>query len=259
MSDRVWVRRRTTLRAMALASCVALGGIAAPANGAEPSPAAASSTPPRRDEATGGGSARELEPPSAPSALPQRSTAPLGRASRTPLMELLDRGGLAKPLDDARIRVYGHIEASYTYNFVDPPSSPADYNPLPGRNFTIPTQVDNPGRVFDVEHSEPTLNQLTLNVERPIELSPTQFDVGGRMEWMYGGDARFIHANGLFDHHLDDESADVVGGPENQIDLTQLYLDFNVPVGTGLRVRAGKFTYFKQVDPNNSVFYSHSF
>ena len=257
MSDGSWVRKRAALAALALAAAVGVAGVAGPALGAEGS--SGGTVPPRRDEATGGGSARELEPLSAQPALPPGSNVPVGRSSRTPLMEVLDRAGLARPLDDARIRVYGHVEASYTYNFVDPPTNPVEYNPLPGRNFTIPTRVDNPGRVFDVEHNELTLNQISLNVERAVELSPTSFDFGGRMEWMYGGDARFIHANGLFDHHLDDESTDVVGGPENQIDLTQLYLDFNVPVGNGLRVRAGKFTYFKQVDPNNSVFYSHSY
>jgi hypothetical protein len=254
MFDRSWVRSRPALRSLALAALVGLAGVAAPALAADDS-----SVPARGDQATGGGSARELEPLAGQSALPPGSTAPVGRSVRTPLMELLDRGGLAKPLDDARIRVYGHIEGSYTYNFVDPPNNPADYKPLPGRGFTIPTEVDNPGRVFDVENQELTLNQWTINVERPIELSPTNFDFGGRMEWMYGSDARFIHSSGLFDNHVDDESGDVVGGPENQFDLTQLYLDFNVPVGNGLRLRAGKFTYFKQVDPNNSVFYSHSF
>src|SRR5215212_9746553 len=144
MSEGLWVRKRTALRALALAACVGLAGIAAPALAADGasapgSPAPGSSAPPRRDEATGGGSARELEPLSAQPVLPQRSTAPVGRTSRTPLMEVLDRAGLARPLDDARIRVYGHVEGSYTYNFVDPPSNPSSYNPLPGRNFTIPT------------------------------------------------------------------------------------------------------------------------
>ena len=33
---------------------------------------------------------------------------------RRPLMELLDRAGLARPLDDAGINIYGHVQGSYT-------------------------------------------------------------------------------------------------------------------------------------------------
>ena len=70
---------------------------------------------------------------------------------------------------------------------------------------------------------------------------------------MYGTDATFIHSNGLVDNR------NFFTGPGNQFDLTQAYVDVAVPVGDGLRIRAGKFVYFKQLDPNASVFYSHSF
>ena len=66
---------------------------------------------------------------------------------------------------------------------------------------TTPSPAFNVGRVFDFEHDEPTLNQVDLNIERRLDLTGDQFDVGGRIELLYGGDARFIHANGLFDHY----------------------------------------------------------
>ena len=155
--------------------------------------------------------------------------------ARRPLMGLLDNWGVADELDNLRLDIYGHVQGSYTKN--------AD-NPESGFNV---------GRVFDFEDDEPTLNQLDINVERLVDVNGDNFDVGGRMEWMWGSDARFIHANGLFDHY------DFFDGPENQFDLVQLYADVNIPVGTGLRLRLGKFLFFKQVDPNASVFYSHSF
>ena len=163
-------------------------------------------------------------------------------AQRRPLMSLLERGGVSGPLDDARIRFFGHVEAGYTWN----PDDPA---------------LDvNLGRVFDVEANQFVFNQLDFNVERTVNISPGEWDVGGRIEVLYGADARFIHANGLFDEHADDESSDpVYPGPENQFDIPQLYADVNVPIGNGLRVRAGKFLFFKQIDPNASVFYSHSY
>lgn len=156
-------------------------------------------------------------------------------AQRRPLMQLLDRYDLAGPLDDARIRVFGHAEAGYTWNPDDPVGDL------------------NLGRVFDVEANELVFNQFDLAVERTVNVSPGEWDVGGRVEFLYGGDARFIHANGMFDNQ------DFFDGPENQFDIPQLYADVNVPVGNGLRVRAGKFLFFKQIDPNASVFYSHSY
>ena len=156
-------------------------------------------------------------------------------AQHRPLMSALERAGLSGPLDEARVRVFGHVEASYTFN----PDDPA---------------LDlNLGRVFDTEANQFLFNQLDLNVERTVNISPTEWDVGGRVEFLYGSDAQFLHSNGMFDHQ------DFFDGPENQFDIPQLYADVNVPLGNGLRVRAGKFLFFKQIDPNASVFYSHSY
>lgn len=178
-------------------------------------------------------------------------TAPIyaQESARRPLMSLLDRAGVANALDDARIDIYGHVEVGYTYAFNDP-----------ANDLIL-------GRVFDVEHDDPTLHQLDLNIERLVDISRNEFDIGFRIEMLYGGDARFIHANGLFDHHADDGIGDpddptddrFTLGPDLQFDLVQAYVDVAVPVGTGLRIRAGKFLFFKQIDPNASVFFSHSF
>src|SRR3954467_12980500 len=49
----------------------------------------------------------------------------MGTTQRAPLMALLDKAGLAKPLDQAGIDIYGFIELSYTYNTFDPhPTEP---------------------------------------------------------------------------------------------------------------------------------------
>lgn len=158
-----------------------------------------------------------------------------GTQQPQPLMSLLDRTGLGGRLEDANIRLFGHVEGSYTYNVDDPAS---------GLNL---------GRVFDLKDNRPTLNQLDLNIERPVDLTSHHWDVGGRVEMLYGSDARFIHSNGLLD------GGDFFHGPEYQFDLPQLYVDVGIPLGNGLRVRVGKFLFFKQIDPNASVFYSHSF
>jgi hypothetical protein len=188
-----------------------------------------------------------------PGALPIREDIP----TRRPLMNLLDRIGVAKPLEDAGFQLYGHVEASYNYNFVDPPRDLADYQ-LPVGKF-----IDNPGRVFDVEHDKVLLNQLTLNIERAVSAADAaqnnKWDIGGRIELMWGADARFLHSNGLLDHYDDDVTTRVTGGPQNHFDIPQAYIDVVAPIGNGLRIRAGKFIFFKNHDPNASVFYSHSF
>ncbi|HEY8749063.1 MAG TPA: outer membrane beta-barrel protein [Tepidisphaeraceae bacterium] len=153
----------------------------------------------------------------------------------SPLMSLLDQVGVGHSLEAANIRLFGHIEGSYTWNFDNP-----------ARDLNV-------GRVFDLQNNRVTLNQLDFNIERPVDLTLNRFDVGGRVEMLYGSDSRFIHSNGLLD------TDDFFNGPEYQFDLPQAYLDVAIPIGNGLRVRAGKFLFFKQIDPSSSVFYSHSF
>lgn len=151
-------------------------------------------------------------------------------------MSLLSDAGIGQTLKDARINIYGHVEGSWTHNFNGG-----------GKIIT--------GRLFDLENDDPTLNQVTLNVERTVIRDASNFDYGFRIEMLYGGDARFTHANGLFDHHEDDNRL----GPDEQFDLLQAYADLNLPVANGLRVRVGKFTYFKVIDPEASPLYSRSF
>lgn len=166
--------------------------------------------------------------------------APEVAPGRRPLMELLDSVGLAQPIESAGFNIYGHVQGSYTWNFDKPDS---DINAF---------------RIFDFEHDEPNLNQLDFTVERAVDYRADKFDVGGRVEFLYGSDAGLIHSNGLFDWY------DGPRDPENQWDLLQAYVDVTLPVGTGLRIRAGKFVNFvgyETINPTTSGivdFYSRS-
>ena len=173
--------------------------------------------------------------PSAQMTLTQPQYDAVAPAQRPPLMAALEPTPVGQALDSTRINIYGHIEGSYTWN------------------FDTPAQNINVGRVFDIKHNDAEINQTDLNIERTVDLTSHQFDIGGRLELMYGTDARFIHSNGLLD------GQNFFHGPEYQFDIPQVYLDFGVPLGDGLRIRVGKFLFFKQIDPNASVFYSHSF
>jgi len=153
-------------------------------------------------------------------------------------MQLLESAGVADFFDRNKINVGGRAEASWTYNFADPN-----------------TDVNN-GRVFDFEHNDPTFNQLALFIEKKVDTSKNAFDIGGRAEAIWGADAGLIHANGLTDWY------DTSRRPENQLDLTQLFIDVNVPVGNGLLVRIGKFVTIigqEVIDPEGNSLFSHSF
>ncbi|HZK80057.1 MAG TPA: outer membrane beta-barrel protein, partial [Humisphaera sp.] len=183
----------------------------------------------------------ENAPGLAPGAPAAAGAGPSLNAERAPLMALLAQTGAGRTLDDARVNIYGHIEGSYTYNTDNP------------------SQNLNLGRVFDINDNRGEMNQLDLNLERIAD--PHQFDLGGRVELLYGSDARFIHGSDFIDYDNKNvaNSTRLYNGPEYQFDIPQIYVDLTLPIGEGIRIRAGKFLFFKQIDPNASVFYSHSF
>lgn len=169
-------------------------------------------------------------------------------ASRRPLMYALDQMGAAGPLDELGITIGGHVEGGWTYNFDTPEGT-----------FSV---VRNFGRSFDVEYEDPTLNQVDLFVERAIQPSGEKLDLGGRVEWIWGGDARFIHANGLFDSNAGTYWPYRTEGPDEQLDPLQAYLLLNIPVGNGLLLKAGKFVTplgYESINPLANPLYSHSF
>lgn len=177
-----------------------------------------------------------------PSNPPTRNAPLTAEQSRRPIMSLLDSAGLAGPLDAAKIDIYGYVEGSYTYN-TDRPSS-----------------HQNSFRLFDFEDNKALLNQVGLTIERRANYRGAKdWDFGFLVQGIYGADAGLIHSNGLLDYY------DGPRSPEDQLDLTQAYFDIIVPVGTGLRVRVGKFVNlvgYEAIDPTVGGvidFYSRSF
>src|SRR6266702_3953504 len=159
-----------------------------------------------------------------------------------PLMSLLGEVGLAKPLNDAGIKFYGYVEGGYFYDF----SAPDSHH---GPTFIGFNSFKNAG----------ILDNISLNVERAVDPTKKQFDVGFRVEGIYGADAAFIHSNGLLDTQTG----------RNQWDLLQAWVDITLP-GIPMRVRAGKWIelagfehysaniYNAFGDPSRN-FYSHSY
>ena len=128
-------------------------------------------------------------------------------------MSALGKAGLAEPLNKAGINIYGYVEAGYFHDF-SAPSANAGPTFIGYNNFK----------------DEAILNKVSLNVERTVDPTKKQFDLGFHVEGIYGADAAFIHSNGMMDTQTG----------RNQWDLLQAYVDVTFP-DLPVRLRVGKW------------------
>ena len=91
-------------------------------------------------------------------------------------------------------------------------------------NFENPDSGQNGLRVFDQKANTFTLDlaQLVFNREAPVG------GIGYRLKLSAGETAKYIHASGL-------------GNPGDAFDLTEAYLTYVAPLGSGLKLQGGKF------------------
>jgi hypothetical protein len=188
------------------------------------------------------GAARADEISSATQSSPPVATqAPASPPAQRPLAAALGNAGI----DTGGINISGFVEGSYTASFDSPP----------GNLLT--------GRVFELDGNEQLLlNQVDLSFEKALDAGKLarddRFDLGGKVEILYGSDARFIHANGMNFYGGASPQID----PENQFDLVQAYADIGIPLGNGLVIRAGKFVTllgYETINPTTNPFDSHSY
>lgn len=160
------------------------------------------------------------------------------------LMSTLEENtNFGKWLVDRGWNIDGYVQVGYTHSFSSPPGDVIN------------------GRGFDFENDELTFHGIALNIHKDIEPNNEKFDIGHGLDLLYGSDARFTKSNGMLDHNgfVFDGAGD---GPENQFDITQAFVTFNLPVGRGLLITAGKFISpigYEYVDPRKNTLYSHGF
>jgi hypothetical protein len=143
----------------------------------------------------------------------QEATAPPA-ATPAPLMAALGKAGIAGPLNKAGINLYGYVEGGYM------------------RDFSAPNSYDGPTYMsFNSYKNTGILDKISLNVERTVDPTKKQFDMGFRLEGIYGTDAKFIHSDGL---------ADTQTTGRYQWDPLQAYVDVAFP-GAPVRLRVGKW------------------
>ena len=164
---------------------------------------------------------------------PQASAWPPGL-----IMDALKAMNASQGFDDLNLRIYGYSEGSYTGRLT------GGQHPLPGRSYDA--RRPNNAR----------LNQIDLTVERPYD-NTKSFDVGFRIDGLYGGDAMLTHSAGLFDKAG-------TGQSDNWADLLQAYgqLWFKTGKESGLELTFGKFIEaagLENVLPVNNALFSHSY
>ena len=118
-----------------------------------------------------------------------------------------------------------------------------------------PNNGVNFGQLFTDKANRPILNQLLLTVERDTDPKATGYDLGFKLQGMYGSDARITHSLGLFDHLIHDR---------NQIDIVEANATLHTPWAFegGIDFKAGLYPTplgFELIDPKTNPFYSHSY
>jgi hypothetical protein len=129
------------------------------------------------------------------------------------MMSALDKTGMAEPLDKAGIKVFGYAQGGWFYDATAP------------QKGVGPTFMG-----LNNYKSIVTLDKVSLNIERTVDPAKESFDIGGRMEGIFGADASLIHSNGLWDTQTG----------HNQWDLLQAYVDMTLPY-IPVRLRFGKW------------------
>ncbi|NOS89517.1 MAG: porin [Methylococcaceae bacterium] len=132
----------------------------------------------------------------------------------------------------AKLKAGGAIVAGITYN----PAAPTDRS-----NYPL---------TFNDRSNEFQFNRFRLFLQREIDTTGSQWDVGGRFDFVTGADARYATSAGLDDKF----------SPEHRftkIALPQFYLQVYAPFGRGITAQIGHFfTPIGSLSPFYSVSYT---
>jgi hypothetical protein len=122
-------------------------------------------------------------------------------------------------------------------------------------NLQDPNNQTNFGQLFTDKSNRPIFNQLLLTLQRDTDPKATDYDIGFKLQGMYGSDARIIHSLGLFDHAIHDR---------NQLDIVEANITVHTPwlSDGGIDLKGGIYPTplgFEVINPSGNPFYSHSY
>lgn len=137
----------------------------------------------------------------------------------------------------------GYVQSSYQHAFVT--------RDTPG--VAGARQLDANGDAFSI-------NQAKLVLEHPLD--DAEAAAGFRVDFLAGQDAQRVHSYGLFSSTTNELTRRQGAGSTSEMDLEQAYVNFRLPVGSGLEVKLGKFVSpagSETIDAPANWFFSHSY
>ncbi len=102
-------------------------------------------------------------------------------------------------------------------------------------NTRDPKSQENQERIFDYKSNSFILDLAQIKFQKDAPVGGLGYD----FKFSAGETAKFIHANGLGTNAS--ESPGTFGNGGDAFDLTEAYVSYNAPLGTGLRFNFGKF------------------
>jgi len=125
--------------------------------------------------------------------------------------------------DKAGVSIHALVAVDYLYDLNAPSNSPANGLPQP---FL---------RTFANEKNSFILNQGDLHFERNADNIP-----GFVVDLAFGKTGDVVNNTTYFGRH-DSNGVPITGNGTDFFDANQFYLDYTVPVGTGIKLKAGRF------------------
>jgi hypothetical protein len=131
----------------------------------------------------------------------------------------------------------GQIEGGISY---DPSRGPDSYN------F---------GQLFTDKGNTVELNQALLTMERDTDPMATDWDLGFKLQGLFGSDARYVHYLGEFTHVTDDR---------DQPEILEANVSVHMPIAfaSGIDLKVGQFPTpegYEVINASGNPFYSHSY
>ena len=126
-------------------------------------------------------------------------------------------------------------------------------------NDLSPRDRTNGPVTFNDRSNDYQLNQTYLRLKRDIDPACDRWQIGGRVDLLYGADAIYTEARGL---EVTDELAPKWNAQRYGLAMPQMYAEVFAPWGTGITMKLGHFYSdfgYESVAAPDNFFYSHSY
>lgn len=113
---------------------------------------------------------------------------------------------------------------------------------------------------FNERNNEFQLHQLNLFIEKAVNTNSNDWDIGGRVDFMFGTDANNTQATG-FDNQILGSTGNKAFS-QYDVAFPQAYAEIYAPIGNGLTAKVGHFYTnigYEVVTAPDNFFYSHAY